>query len=533
METAILSTRIFTGDAARPWAEALCVKGDRVLAVGTNDEVKAACTREARVFEFPERLITPGIVDAHLHFVNFGLYLQRLDLRDLPSIADCRTRVKRAVAARKPGEWIVGRAWNEHLWKEQREPAARDLDDIARDHPVMLIRACGHTVWLNSLAMKLARIEKGTPNPPGARIERDPQTGDPTGLLREYRKIIEKEIPSSTLEERKQAALRAQQEALRFGVTGVHSCETLQEWDALAALDAEGKLKVRVHHLLPPDQLVPGRSRGIELGRGSERLWFGQVKLYADGSLGSSTALLHAPYTDNPSQRGLATLTPKELQERIELAYEYGGDVGVHAIGDLAVTNALRAIEVARRKHPGSRRDRIEHVQLMHPDDFAVFHDLGVVASVQPVHLLTDMPVAEKKWGMDRCRHSYAWKSMRKAGIRLQFGSDAPVEAINPLLSVHAAVTRQSLSGEPKDGWFPGERLTLEEVIHAFTQMPAWVSRKENQLGSLAPGKKADLVVFCRDLFQTMPGQLASGKVEMTMVNGEVLYRKESGPPPS
>jgi predicted amidohydrolase YtcJ len=526
METAILSTRIFTGDMARPWAEAMCVKDDEVASVGTNEEIKKACSRQAQVFELPGRLVTPGIVDAHLHFVNFGLYLQRLDLRDLPSIEDCRTRVKQAVAARKPGEWIIGRGWNEHVWKDRREPTARDLDDIAPHHPVMLVRHCGHTVWLNSLAMKTARIEKGTPDAPGARIERDADTGEPTGLLREYRKIIEKEIPAPTLEERKQAALRAQQEALRFGVTGVHSCETLREWEALAALEAEGKLKVRVHHLLPPEELEPARSLGVELGKGSERLWFGQVKLYADGSLGSGTALLHEPYTDNPSQRGLATLTPKELQERVELAYRFGGDVGVHAIGDQAVTNVLKAIEGARKRHNGPRRDRIEHVQLFHPADLPLFRELGVVASVQPVHLLTDRPVAEKRWGLDRCRYAYAWKSLLQAGVRLQFGSDAPVEAINPLLSFHAAVTRQSLSGEPRDGWFPGERLTLEDVIHGFTRVPAWVSRKEDQLGTLAPGKKADLVVFSQDLFRTAPSQLASVDVEMTMVNGEVLYHK-------
>ncbi|HWU41668.1 MAG TPA: amidohydrolase, partial [Candidatus Acidoferrum sp.] len=333
-------------------------------------------------------------------------------------------------------------------------------------------------------------------------------------------------IPPPTLEERKEAALRAQQEALRFGVTGVHSCETLQEWEALAALDAEGKLMVRVHHLLPPDQLEPARSRGIELGKGSERLWLGQVKLYADGSLGSGTALLHEPYTDNPSERGLATLTPNELQERMELAYQYGGDVGVHAIGDQAVTNALTAIAAARKKHPGPRRDRIEHVQLVYPDDLTLFHDLDVVASVQPVHLLTDMPVAEKKWGMDRCRYAYAWKSLLDAGVRLQFGSDAPVEAINPLLSIHAAVTRQSLSGIPKTGWFPDQKLTLEEVMHAFTQVPAWVSRKESQLGTIAPGKKADLVVFRQDLFRTASGQLAPVDVEMTVVNGGVLFSR-------
>ncbi len=533
MATAILSTRVFTGDPARPSAEALGVAGDRVVAVGSNDEVKAACGRGAQVVELPGRLVMPGIVDAHLHFVSFGLSLQRLDLRDLPSIEACRQRVKEAVATRKPSEWIIGRGWSEHIWKERRTPTRRDLDDIAPDHPVMLIRHCGHTVWLNSLAMAKARITMDTRDAPGARIERDERRG-PTGLLHEYRQIIEKEIPPPTRDERKEAALLAQNEALRFGVTGVHSCETLQEWEALAAMEDEGKLKVRVHHLLPTEELDSARSRGIELGKGSQRLWFGQVKLFADGSLGSGTALLREPYTDNPSQRGIACLTPKELQERVELAYRFGGDVGVHAIGDLAVTNVLRSIEAARKRFGGPRRDRIEHVQLLHPGDLPLFRDLGVVASVQPVHLLTDMPVAEKKWGMDRCQFSYAWKSMLKAGIPLQFGSDAPVESINPLLSFHAAVTRQSLSREPRDGWFPDERLTLEEVLHGFTWRPAWVSRKEAELGTLSPGKKADLVVFAQDLFRVPPNLLSSVEVEMTMVNGEMLYHSAvSRPQPS
>ncbi len=528
MDIAILSSRILTGDAARPWAEALCIKDDRVLAVGSNQEITQACSHQAQVFELPGRLVTPGIVDAHLHFVSFGLSLQRVDLRDLPSMEDCRQRVREAVASRKPGEWIIGRGWSEHLWTERREPTSRDLDDITPHHPVMLVRHCGHTVWVNSLAMKRAGIAKDTPDAPGARIERDPLTGEPTGLLREYRKILEKGIPPPTLEERKQAAVLAQQEALRFGVTGVHSCETLEEWQALAALEEEGRLTVRVHHLLPPEELEEAQSRGMALGKGSELLWFGQVKLFADGSLGSGTALLHEPYSDSPALRGIACLTPQELQEGIELAYHAGGDVGVHAIGDQAVAHVLHAIQAARKRFPGPRRDRIEHVQLFHPDDLPVFRDLGVVASVQPVHLLTDRPVAERKWGMDRCRYSYAWKSMLKAGIPLQFGSDAPVESINPLLSLHAALTRQSLSGEPRDGWFPNERLTLEEVIRAFTLVPAWVSKKEGQLGTLAPGKKADLVVFTQDLFRMPPDQLASVEVEMTMVNGEVVYQRGS-----
>ncbi len=525
METVICSTRIYTGDPVRPEAEAVCVKDGRILAVGSTDEVKRAASPGARIFELPGRLVTPGIVDAHLHFVSFGLYLERVDLRDLTSIAACRERVRAAVARKKGGEWIIGRGWNEHLWADRREPNARDLDDIAPDHPVMLVRCCGHTVWVNAMAMKLAGITREAVDAPGARIERD-ANGNPIGLCREYRKIIEKVIPPPTLEERKQAALRAQQEALRYGVTGVHSCETLQEWEALAALEGEGKLRLRVHHTLPPEELELARARGIRPGMGSERLWFGHVKLFADGSLGSGTALLHEPYADDPSTRGLEVLSVAALRDRTELAYRHGGAVAVHAIGDLATTNVLDAIEGARGKFSGPKRDRIEHVQLLRPDDLRRFRAMDVVASCQPVHLHTDMHVAEKKWGMDRCRYGYTWKSMLRQGIKVQFGSDAPVEHINPLLSFHAALTRRNLNGEPRDGWFPEERLSLQEILHAFTAVPAWVSQKEQELGSLAPGRRADLTVFDRDLFALAPDQVSSAELELTMVDGEVVYQR-------
>jgi predicted amidohydrolase YtcJ len=525
MDTVVLCAKIFTGDPGRPWAEAIGIRDGRILAVGSKGEALDACGQGAQIIDLPGRLATPGIVDAHLHFVSFGLYLSRVDLRDLPSIAACRERVKAAVASAKPGAWIIGRGWNEHIWTDGREPRAADLNDIAPNHPVMLVRCCGHSVWLNAKAMQAAGITKEAADAPGARIERD-GNGQPIGLCREYRKIIEKVIPPPTLEERKAAARRAQAEAVKYGVTGVHSCETLAEWEALAALEAEGALKIRVHHTLPPEQIEEAERQGIILTKGSERLWFGQVKLFADGSLGSSTALLHAPYADNPAQTGLEVLPVKQLQEKMEIAYRHGGDVAVHAIGDLAVTNVLRAIRAARKSVKGKRRDRIEHVQLVQPDDLGVFQAMDVVASVQPVHLLTDMPTAEQKWGMQRCRSSYNWKTMLKEGLRLQFGSDAPVEHINPLLSFHAAVTRQSLSGEPKDGWFPAERLTLEETIHAFTVVPAWTSRKEHELGVLAPGRRADITVFAEDLFGISPEKLSAVPVDMTIVDGEIAYRR-------
>ena len=525
MDIAILKSRIYTADPAKPWAEAILVEDGKVAAVGSSAEVQSRCGRATQIFEMPGRLVTPGIVDAHLHFVSFGLYLERVDLRDLTSIAACRERLKAAVAKKRAGEWIIGRGWNEHIWTDRREPCAKDIDDLSPDHPVMLVRCCGHTVWINATAMRLAGITREAVDAPGARIERD-AAGQPIGLCREYRKIIEKVIPPPTLGERKAAALRAQAEALRSGVTGVHTCETLAEWDALAALEAEGKLRIRIHHTLPPEEVGTAKTRGIELTKGSDRLWFGQVKLFADGTLGSGTALLHAPYADDPSTTGLECLTVAEMRERVELAYRHGGDVAVHAIGDRATTNVLDAIEKAREEFPEPRRDRVEHVQLLHPADFARFRAMDVTASCQPVHLHTDMLVAEKKWGRDRCKYGYAWKSMLKAGIKVQFGSDAPVEHINPLLSFHAAMARQNPAGEPKAGWFPSERLTLEETLRAFTVVPAWTSRREAKLGALAPGKVADITVFAEDLSVLAPAKLPSVQVEMTIVGGDVAHRK-------
>jgi predicted amidohydrolase YtcJ len=236
---------------------------------------------------------------------------------------------------------------------------------------------------------------------------------------------------------------------------------------------------------------------------------------------------MHAPYEDNPADRGLAVLTPGALRKRVREAYENGYSVAIHAIGDKAVTNSLKAIAAAREAVPGFRRDRIEHVQLFRPSDLPLFRRLGVTASVQPVHLATDWATAEKKWGKGRCRNGYAWKTILDAGIPLQFGSDAPVEPINPLLGLRAAVTRQDLGGYPKGGWFPEEKLSLEESLKAFTSLPAWCSRRERYLGTLSPGRWADLTVFDQDLFTIPPGQWSSAEVVMTIVGGEIVYQRE------
>jgi predicted amidohydrolase YtcJ len=525
MDIAIFSSRIFTGNPARPWAEALKISGHQITHVGSNSEVKDACGSNTEKLDLRGMLVTPGLVDAHCHFVSLGRAFKMVNLRDASSLAEVRDRIQTAAASGKPGDWIIGRGWNHHQWRERREPTRHDLDDITADNPAMMVRACGHSIWVNTAALARAAVTRDTPNPAGGQIDKDPASGEPTGLLREARDIIEDHIPSASLEERKQMALAAQEDALRSGITGVHTCETLTEWEALAALEAEGKLKLRVYHLLPPDDLEEAAARGITAGNGSPRLWFNHVKLFADGSLGSGTALVHEPYTDAPAQCGIACLEKDALEEKIRLAYSRGCDVAIHAIGDLALTNALESIAAARKNYPGEHRDRVEHVQLYRPQDLSLFHELGVVASVQPVFLGTDWAPAEKRWGPQRCQNAYAWKSLLQADLRVQFGSDAPVESINPIYGIHAAVTRQDDNGQPGGGWFPKQKLSLDDTIKGFTAVAAWNTRREDLLGSIAPGRWADLTVFEKDLFHLSPNEWLSVKTAMAVVHGEVVYR--------
>ncbi len=526
MDLALFSTQIFTGNPAQPWAEALKINDNRITAVGTNAEVKQACSRDTRMLDLPGRLVTPGLTDAHCHFLSLGRSFQMVDLRNAGSLAEIRERIRKAAAGFGPSEWIIGRGWNHHQWQEKREPNRNDLDDILPDTPAMMVRACGHSIWVNSAALRKVGITARTPDPAGGQIDRNPASGEPVGLLREAHELLKPHIPIPTLEARKAMVLAAQEQALRSGITGVHTCETLREWEVFAALEAEGKLKVRVYHLLPPDDLEEAAARGITAGSGSERLWFRHVKLFADGSLGAGTALMHAPYSDDPTDCGIACLDKDMLQEKIELAYRLGCDVAIHAIGDLAVTNALESIAAARKRSPGEHRDRLEHVQIHRPEDLPLFNDLGVVASVQPVFLPTDWSPADRRWGAHRCRHAYAWKSLLDAGLRLQFGSDAPVETIDPIYGIQAAVTRQSSEGEPSGGWYPEQKLSLEETIAGFTATAAWSTRRENELGSIVTDKWADLTVYSRDLFSLSPQEWPNIPVEMTLVNGEVVYEK-------
>ena len=522
MNLKIRSARIFTGNPEQPWAEAICCQDDRITAVGTDAQI-AAIDGNYREIELPGRLITPGFVDAHTHLTTFGMTLRWIDFTDLSSLEACRERIREAIPRIAPGEWVIGRGWNHHLWPGDQEPDRHDLDDLLPNNPAMMIRICGHSIWVNSTALELSHITSDTPEPAGGKIDRD-ASGNPTGIIREAQQLIEDHIPPLSREDRKQAVLAAQEAMLRFGITGVRSMEGFECWEALHELDQEEALKLRVYHLVRPGQLQQAVSAGLMPGKGSERLWGGQLKLFADGSLGAATALLHEAYADEPDEYGLPFMTREELQKHAESAYQHGFDVAIHAIGDKAVTNALDALEAARKKYPGAWRDSIEHVQLVRPEDLERFRRLGITASMQPRFITTDHKVAMAKWGEVRCRNAYALRTVLEYGISLQFSSDTPVEPCDPRHGLYAAVTRQSADGEPAGGWFPNQCLTLAEAITGYTSRHAWSSHREHELGMLAPGRKADITVFAQDLFALQPKEWFAVDTEMTIVNGEIAY---------
>ncbi|NNF98804.1 MAG: amidohydrolase [Desulfobacteraceae bacterium] len=530
MKLALFSATIYTGSQHSLWAEALLIEDNRIAAVGNTADIEQLMDSRTRFLSLPGRLITPGLVDGHCHFVNQGVLLQRVDLRGTVSLGSCQEKISQTVKATAPGDWIVGRGWDQHRWPEGREPTAKDLDALTPDHPIMMTRVCGHSIWVNSLALSIAGITADTPDPPGGYIEKDPATNEPTGIIRESFEMITSCLPCMKPENMRKAALAAQKEALSLGITAVHTCEGLPEWQVLSQMETDGHLKIRVYHLLHPEDVEAADAGDIHPDFPRDHLWFNHVKLYADGSLGSGTAYLHAPYEGEPDNCGIPFLSLSQLQEKIEYAYGRNCNVAIHAIGDRAVTNCLQAIGNARSKYPGPHRDRIEHVQLFRPDDLELFRKLEITASVQPVFLLSDKEVATLKWGRQRCRYAYAWKTLLDDGIRIQFGSDAPVEPINPLLGIQAELQRSAVSSRKSDDWVTHGSLTLPECISACTLQPAWTSNRENDLGTIEPGKLADLTVFHQNLFQVPAAGWHDIEVDLTIVNGEIVFQKAPYP---
>lgn len=523
---------IHTSDSQKPTAAAIAVeqKADhsgRVLALGDAETLRQEFPK-AKLEDLEGRVVLPGLTDAHLHLHQYALMLQALDCRTATR-AECIGRVAARAAESAPGVWILGHGWQQNDWPEGFGNAAQ-LNAAAPHNPVLLTAASLHAAWVNSAALKAAGITTETLDPPNGRIQRNPD-GSPTGILFEAAiGLADKVIPEPSLDDNVHAIQVAQAQLWSHGLTGLHDFDRADCFRALQTLRERGELKTRVLKNIPIEDLEHAMAIGLRGGFGDDLLRIGAIKVFADGALGPRTAAMFEPYAGEPENRGMLFVDSEELLEWGQQAAQDGWGMTVHAIGDRANHEVLNAFEQLRQFEKAndlpSRRHRIEHVQVLHPDDLQRLGELGVIASMQPIHATSDMDAANKYWG-ERVKHSYGWKTLLEAGAVLAFGSDAPVESPNPWLGIHAAVTRRRADGGPGfDGWIPEQRLSLQGAIDAFTTDAAYAAGMENRLGRLAPGYLADLVVLDRDPFGIESHELQHVKPLATMVGGDWVWRE-------
>lgn len=532
--TIFVGGKVYTGDPGRPPATAIAVSGGRVVAVGDEADVRALERPGTRVIELGGRAVIPGLTDAHLHILGYALSLDELALGGARSVAEVRDAVAEAARRLPPGTWIVGRGWDQDRLAERRLPTRHDLDEVSPHHPVFLQRTCHHIAVVNTAALRAAGIGRETPDPPGGRIDRDPVSGEPTGILRENAlELVARRIPPVTPARRRELLARALREALRYGLTQLHTddCQVAGGLEAARALFQElvgpEGIPIRIVQAIPVERLAEAAEAGIRTGVGDEWYRWGHVKIYADGSLGGRTAALLEPYADDPSTRGMYIYEREAFIDLVAEAHRLGNQVGCHAIGDGAAALFLDAVAECQRRHPRpDPRHRMIHCQVLTEPLMARMAGLGVVGDIQPVFLNTDGHWYIDRLGPGRAATAYAWRSLLRHGIALCGGSDCPVEALNPWYGVHIAVHRQDLSGFPEGGWYPEQRLTPAEALRLYTAGPAYAAFEETFRGRLLPGMAADLAVLDRDPFTCDPAELKEVRSTLTMVGGVIAYQE-------
>ena len=529
----LVNGRIHTLDPAVPDGTAIAVSGDRIEKVGTDAQVSALSGPGARRMDLRGRVVIPGLIDAHLHLMGIGKFLSELDLRGTASPAEVAKKVAEAATKAAPGAWIEGRGWDQNLWEVPEFPTASILDAVSAGHPVALERVDGHALWVNQVAMDAAGIGRATPDPKGGRLIRERPSGKPTGVLvDEAMPLVEKLIPRPSAETRRRWVEEAGARLLSAGVTSVQDAGVdPEDIELYKSMVEAGQLPVRVYAiLLGTGQKTPDPfALPVIIGYGDHRFTFRAIKLYADGALGSRGAALLAPYSDDPKNWGLNTLPQEQLEQLTREALRRGYQICVHAIGDRANRMVLDTFQSALNAVPSADpRFRIEHAQILAPADIPRFGRLGIIASMQPVHATSDMPWVPACLGEDRLAGAYAWRSLLDSSARLAFGTDAPVESWNPFDGLYAAVTRQDHDLHPEGGWLPGQRLSREEALRAYTLGGAYAAFEEGEKGTLTPGKLADLVVLDRDYFGVPEAEIWKVVPEMTILGGKVVYTRSS-----
>ena len=532
---------IYTGNPDQPRVQALAISGEWIVAAGSNYDMLHWTGPDTRVIDLNGQFAMPGFNDAHAHLAAGGQGKLEVNLEGSTSLADFQQRIRDHLKDYAPGQWITGRGWDHTLWPEKKFPTRDDLDAVSKDFPMIFSRIDGHVAVANSAALKSAGITKKSVDPQGGHIERDAKTGEPTGMLEEdaAMALVWSKIPPVSPEQRRRAIELALAEAARFGVTSIQDNSVSEgpetgnmgwaNFGVYKQLQSEGALTARITEWLPfgapLDQLEKWRASA-----GDRDLWVntGTLKALFDGSLGSRTAAMLAPYSDDPSTSGILRLDPAKTKQMAIERDKAGFQIAFHAIGDRANRAALEVF-AAFQKANGTRdrRDRIEHAQVVAPLDFDKFRQLGVIASMQPSHETTDMRWAEERIGPDRARGAYAWHSMLQNKVPLAFGTDYPVETINPMRGLYACVTRELPEGGPKGGWQPQEKISIEDCIAAYTRGSAYAEFQEDRKGQIINGKLADIVVLSTDVTKAAPADILAARAAITIVGGRVVYEKK------
>ena len=527
---AVVNARVWTGDLAQPWAEALAVDGEDIVVVGTSDEVRLRAAGVTPI-DAAGRLIVPGFIDSHVHFVDGGFRLASVQLRDARTREEFVSRIKAFAATVPPGTWIMGGDWDHSLWGGAL-PTRGWIDAATPDHPVWVNRLDGHMALANGAALKAAGVTRATRSVAGGEIVRDAR-GDPTGLLKDNAMgLVDRVVPDPSDAMRDRALTAAMKYVAEQGVTSVHNMGTWAELATFARARRANSLGTRIYAAVPLSDwarlrdVVASKEYGGADGRGDQWLRVGALKGFVDGSLGSHTAAFHAPFDDAPKDRGLLVNTPEDLYAWISGADKAGLHVMVHAIGDRANALLLDTYDrVAREDGQRDRRFRIEHAQHPAAADIPRFAALGVIASMQPYHAIDDGRWAEKYIGA-RIRTTYAFRSLIDAGVRLAFGSDWFVAPPTPLEGIYAAVTRRTIDDRNPGGWVPEQKITVEEALRAYTSGAAYASFEEGRKGVLAAGRLADFVMLDRNLFEIAPETIRDAKVDMTVVGGRKVVER-------
>jgi len=528
-ETAVAETiyaggTVLAGPSQTPQANwSVVTANGKIVAVGPADAMRTSHP-DAKVVDVHGTTVMPGLTDAHGHLYGLGLSLDTVNVVGAASFDEVVAKVRERAQRAAPGEWIIGRGWDQNRWPDKQFPTAAPLDAAIPDHPVWIRRVDGHAGVANTAAIRAAGVTAATPDPEGGRILRDAK-GNPTGVFIDgAQHLIDSKVPPPSAELRKSRVLAAAQKIAENGLTEMHDAGAEQSTiTAIQQLIDEHKFPIRVYVMLTDDAalLDSWLTRKPLIGYG-DRLTVRSVKMYADGALGSRGAAMLAPYSDDPSNTGLLVSKEEHMRDVAKRARAAGYQANTHAIGDRGVRNVIDAYEQAGATP--ADRFRIEHFQIVAPEDFPRLAKHGIIASMQPTHATSDMPWAEARVGPEQIKGAYAWRTVLNSGARLALGSDFPVEAVNPFFGLYSAVTRQDQTGNPPGGWYPDQKLTLAEAIRGFTSDAAYAAFEESSRGTIEPGKLADLTIVEGDLYKAPQSQLFSTKVRYTVVAGEVVY---------